>query len=200
LLELSQRLVYWTARHPAWRPNPEWPPEVGCVLYRHRDALVLIDPLVEDWRWLDREVARANGPVVVLLTAPWHLRSTLEVAERYGASVWASATARSRFATPTWLETLPAGFDALPPGGVDEGQVAFFIEPERTLVVAELFLGTEDGLDVRPSPANTDPAGFAASLLKLEALPVERVLVAHGPPVLSGGSEAISDALQRFGV
>jgi glyoxylase-like metal-dependent hydrolase (beta-lactamase superfamily II) len=98
------------------------------------------------------------------------------------------------------LEALPAGIDAFAPGGVDEGQVAFFIEPERTLVVAELFLGTEHGLEVRPSPGNTDTADFAASLLKLEALPVERVLVGHGPPVLSGGGETISDALRRFGV
>jgi glyoxylase-like metal-dependent hydrolase (beta-lactamase superfamily II) len=200
MIELSERLVYWTAAHPAWRPNPEWPREVGCVLYRHRDGLVLIDPLVDDWDWLDGEVARAAAPVVVLLTASWHLRSTPELAERYDASVWASATARSRLKPLTWLDGLPTGIDALTPGGVDEGQVAFFVEPERTLVVAEVFLGTEHGLEVRPSPANNDAAGFAASLLRLETLPVERVLVGHGPPVLSRGSEAIADALRRFGV
>ena len=200
MIELTERLLYWTAPHPAWRPNPEWPPEVGCVLYRHPVALVLIDPLVDDWLWLDGEVTRADTPVVVLLTAPWHLRSTPAVAGRYDASVWASATARSRLETLTWLDGLPAGIDALAPGGVDEGQVAFFIESERTLVVAELFFGTANGLEVRPSPASSDPTGFAASLLELEALPVERVVVGHGTPVLAGGSEAISEALRRFGV
>ena len=200
MIELSERLVYWNAAHPAWRPNPEWPAEVGCVLYRHREALVLIDPLIDDWRWLDGEVARADAPVVVLLTAPWHLCSTAAVADRYDTPAWASAAARPRLEAPTWLEELPCGIEALAPGGLDEGQVAFFIEPERALVVAELFLGTAHGLEVRPSPANADRTGFVTSLLELEALPVERVLVGHGPPVLSGGSEAISDALRRFGV
>jgi glyoxylase-like metal-dependent hydrolase (beta-lactamase superfamily II) len=200
VIELNERLAYWTASHPAWRPNPDWPPEVGCALYRHPNALVLVDPLVESWSWLDEEVARAGVPINVLLTAPWHVRSTAAVSERYEASVWASTAARARLEGLPWLEQLPSGLRCLVPGGVDEGQVAFFIEPERTLVVAELFVGTTQGLEVRPSPTNTDRAGFAESLLELESLPVDRVLVGHGPPVLSRGSEAIADALRRFGV
>jgi hypothetical protein len=81
VVQLSDRLTYWTAAHPNWRPNPEWPKEVGCVAYSTPNDLVLIDPLVRDdlssdvWDWLDGAVEAADGKVAVLLTAPWHERS-----------------------------------------------------------------------------------------------------------------------------
>ncbi len=86
--QLSERLTYWTEPHPNWQPNPEWPEEVGCVIYAAPDALVLIDPLVRDdlspiaWDWLDRAVDEADGNVTVLLTAPRHERSTRDVVDR----------------------------------------------------------------------------------------------------------------------
>jgi hypothetical protein len=43
-------------------------------------------------------------------------------------------------------------------------------------------------------------AAFAASLEQLRALQIERVLVAHGAPVLANGREAIGDALDAFAV
>jgi len=93
---------------------------------------------------------------------------------------------------------LPEGVEAFAPGGVDEGQVAFHVVPEQTLVVAEFFLGTKDGLQVLPSPGTQDIAAFAASLEELRTLPIERVLVAHGPPVLTGGKRAICAAVDAF--
>jgi glyoxylase-like metal-dependent hydrolase (beta-lactamase superfamily II) len=96
------------------------------------------------------------------------------------------------------MRTLPPGVVAFAPDGVDEGQVAFHIVREKTLVVAEFFLGTKSGLHVLPSPGTEDMAAFAASLEHLRNLPIERVLVAHGPPVLAGGKSAISAALNAF--
>jgi glyoxylase-like metal-dependent hydrolase (beta-lactamase superfamily II) len=203
-LELSERLTYWTAPHPQWQPNADWPQEVGCVLYVGTDALVLIDPLIRDdiepnaWAWLDDAAATARLPVVVLLTAPWHERSTRAVVERLGAQVWADPKALQRLAGLPQLETIPAGVAVFAPSGVDEGQVAFLVEDEKTLVVGELFVGAAAGLRLTPSPATTDLNGFVTSLDELRRLPVERVLVSHGDPVLSGGSEAIAAALQGF--
>jgi len=135
----------------------------------------------------------------VLLTAPWHRRSTGEVIARYNARVWASPVARGRLGELPWLESLPQRIEAFVPRGVDEGQVAFFVEPERALVVAEFFSGAGAGLEVCPSPATEDRHEFIASLRELEEMDIERVLVAHGPPVLEGGNEAISAALRACG-
>jgi hypothetical protein len=80
---------------------------------------VLVDPLVEDrlWSWLDGEVALAEGRVVVLLTAPWHLRSTPMVSARYAAPVWAIEAARACLDDLPWLERLPTGIRAFVPRG-----------------------------------------------------------------------------------
>ena len=204
VIRLTERLVYWMEAHPEWRPNPEWPEQVCSVLYSTPDALVLIDPLIRSdldasaWEWLDGMVASKSSPVVVLLTAPWHERSTREVAERYVAEVWVHPSVRERLAGLANLDAVPEGIEVVSPGGVDEGQVAFFIEAERTLVVGEFLLGTATGLRVLPSPASVDMAAFVQSLRELEELPIERVLVAHGPSVLAEGGSAIKAALRSF--
>jgi glyoxylase-like metal-dependent hydrolase (beta-lactamase superfamily II) len=41
-------------------------------------------------------------------------------------------------------------------------------------------------------------AAFAASLDQLRKMAIDRVLVAHGPPVLVGGGEAVAAALDAF--
>ena len=64
--------------------------------------------------------------------------------------------------------------------------------------VAEFFLGTDNGLQVLPSPGTHDRGAFAASLDQLRSLSIERVLVAHGPPVLERGEDAIRAALDAF--
>lgn len=204
-IELSEQLIYWTEPHPSWQPNAEWPEEVGSVLYKDSGALALIDPLIRDdldpraWTWLDEAVAAERSPVIVLLTAPWHERSTRDVLDRYNARVWTAPSARGRIHDLPQLDAIPPAIRVLAPRGVDEGQVAFLLEAEQTLVVAEFFLGTAGGLQVLPSPATRDLREFVESLQDLERLRIERVLVAHGPPVLNGGSGAIAAALRTFG-
>ena len=183
--ELAPGLRYWTAPHPAWQPGRGWDEDVLCVYYEAPDALVLIDPLVPRgdeaafWRALE-----SDRPVRVLLTAPWHRRDADAIAERCGATV-----AR---------HPLPGGVEEFAAGPPDDDQVAFFIRPHRTLVVAEFFTGTEAGLTMAPSPADPEPAALAARLRDLLELPIERVLVSHGPPVLRAGRAAIERALESY--
>jgi glyoxylase-like metal-dependent hydrolase (beta-lactamase superfamily II) len=184
---IADGLWRWTAPHPSWRRGADWPEEVGCVYYEAPDAVVLIDPLIptgeEDafLAHLDRDVQRLGRPVVILLTCDWHRRSTDELAERYGARIGGE---------------LPNGLDESPIRGADERQVAYFIRPHRALVVAEIFMGDgRGGLKLCPSPALTNRDELDASLKELLELPVERVLVAHGEPVLENGRDRMSEAL-----
>jgi hypothetical protein len=184
--ELAPGLWYWTAPHPNWRNWPEWPnvpEEVGCVYYEAPDAAVLIDPLVpagqeeEFLSHLDGDVERLGLSVVILLTAAWHHRSSEELAARYDA----------RIGGP-----LPQGVEELPIEGAPERQVAYFIRPHRALVVAEIFAGEGHGaLSLRPSPALIDRAALDKSVRSLLELPVGRVLLGHGEPVLENGLEAM---------
>jgi glyoxylase-like metal-dependent hydrolase (beta-lactamase superfamily II) len=203
VLEIAPGFWLWSAPHPNWRGAAHWPEDVNCVYYGAPDATVLVDPLVpagaeaKFWNALDRDVERAERPVVILLTAPWHKRSVPIVAERYGATVWAHAAGHDRLFYPAESGPLPAGVETFVPEGLGEGEVAFFFRAHKALFVAEFFMGIDGGLSLRVSPALRDRKAFADSLRGLLDLPVERVIVSHGEPVLLDGGRKIEEALAR---
>lgn len=191
-VRIADGLWRWTAEHPRWE---HWPhheresPEVGCAYYESPDATVLIDPLVPAgeeeafFRHLDADVERRGLPVVILLTAEWHRRSADELAARYGARIGGA---------------LPAGVEEIPIEGADERQVAYFIRPHSALVTCEIFGVDVDGeLYVGRSPALERPGELEVSLERIMELPVERLLVSHGEPVLEDAKGRMAEALAR---
>jgi len=188
---IAEGLWRWTAPHPDWAPGKDWPHDVGCVYYEAPEAVVLIDPLVPAdeeerfWRALDGDVERLARPVAVLLTVRYHQRSAETVAARYGGTVWRREPGRM----------LPAGVDALAVDAADE--TVLWIAEHRALVPGDVLID-EDGL--RLCPASWLPEGRTLDevrqvLAPALELPVERVLVSHGQPVLADGRRALADAL-----
>lgn len=194
---LDDGLWRWTAPHPAWTPDDDWDRIVGCVYHETPDAVVLVDPLVPGdeperdrfFRALDADVARLGLPVVTLTTCPWHVRSAADIATRYDARTIGPEEAATA--------TLPLGVRAAPVPAADE--VVWWFEAARTLVPGDTLLGDGAG-GLRVCPASwLDDGGPLADLVDelrpLLALPVERVLVSHGDPVLSGGNAALARAI-----
>lgn len=189
--ELAPGLWRWTGLHPDWTPEqggPDgWEQEVGCVYCEAPDAVVLVDPLVPPGdeerflRALDRDVERAGKPVHVLVTVHWHARSAEELAERYGAQVGGE---------------LPRGVEGRPAVRFDE--TILWIPEHRALVFGDVVLGADDG-GVRLCPEswleNAGHAELKEALRPLLDLPLERLLVSHGEPVLAGGHAALAQAL-----
>lgn len=179
---IANGLWRWTALHPKWGEN------VGCVYYEAEDATVLIDPLVpagegeEFLRHFDADVERRRLPVVILLTCEWHRRSADELAERYDARIGGEP---------------PDDVEEIAIDGADERQVAYFIRSHRALVVAEIFATDSGELEVRPTPALERPDELEESLDRLMELPVERLLVSHGEPVLDAPKARMAEALAR---
>lgn len=189
--ELGAGLWRWTAQHD------EWGERVGCVYVETAEGVVLVDPLVppqEPERFLeslDRDVARAGGAVDVLLTIFWHARSSRELAERYGARVWAPSRARAaaeRRAGPVTPfrpgGELPGGF--VPFAAARSGEVLLWLPQHRTLLAGDVLVGDEEG-GLRLCPESWLGAATHADLRRalrpLLELPVERLLVSHGAPV-----------------
>lgn len=202
--EIAPRLWRWTGHHEEWRQD------VGCVYYGGSDAVVLIDPLVppeDSERFLaalDRDVERHGRPVHVLVTIYWHARSAREIVERYRGRLWAHGSARAPIDRRTGAVTdvFRAG-DPLP-GGVEAhaargSEVVFWIPEHRALVAGDVILGTGDG-GLRLCPESWSPHGggheqVRDNLRPLLELPVEKVLVSHGAPLLENGHEALARLL-----
>lgn len=195
--EIVPGLWRWTSPHPAWAPGAEpestadWDELVGCVLYECADAVVFIDPLIPAdaasfWEWADRRVDRRRVHVITTLTP--HRRSRREVAARYGAS-----TSRAR-------RNLPAAVRPIVLAGAAE--TMYWLPDVRTLVPGDRILGA-DGGGLRLCPESwlywvrVDLNGLRSLLEPLLGLPIERVLVSHGEPVLEGGNEALRRCLSR---
>jgi glyoxylase-like metal-dependent hydrolase (beta-lactamase superfamily II) len=205
--KIAEGLWRWTAPHPEWTPEADWPRDVACFYYEGWEGIALVDPLVpaDDeerfWKALDLDVERYGMPVAVVLTSAYHERSAWIMHERYRAAVWAPTAAVERLSFPIahafepW-HPLPGGLEALAGDGVQE--VLLWIPEHRALVAGDILLGTGDGVRVCPDswlPDGVTPAALRANLVRALALPTERILVGHGLPVLSGGRAALERAL-----
>jgi len=203
--ELGPGLWRWTGYHE------EWQEDVGSVYCETDDGVVLVDPLVppEDadrfWAALDRDVGRGGGRVHVLVTVFWHTRSAAAMVERYDARVWAPSSGRAAVARRASVvtdafrprERLPGAIEAFRTARTTE--VVYWLPQHRSLVPGDVLLGDEES-GLRLCPESWLPEGkghpeLAASLRPLLELPVERVLVSHGNPVLEGASGALAAAL-----
>jgi glyoxylase-like metal-dependent hydrolase (beta-lactamase superfamily II) len=206
--KIAEGLWRWTAPHPDWTPEADWDREVACFYFEGWEGVCLIDPLVPTddeerfWAALDLDVQKHGLPVAVILTGIWHERSAAVMVERYGARVWAFAPVVPRLSIAGGHafgvgDPLPGGVEALPGDGVDE--VLLWIPPHRALVSGDLLVGVDGGVRVCPDswlPDGVRPADVRANLRRSLDLPVERVLVGHGPSVYTGGRAALDAALQ----
>lgn len=206
--ELAPGLWRWTALHPEWGPGDDWGQEVGCVYVETAASVILIDPLVPGepaaretfLQHLDADVERNGKPVSILLTVHWHERSAAELAERYGAEVWANEGAVGQIESVT-NPFAPA--DVLPGGviGIDAqraGETLLWLPEQHALVAGDVLLGDADGgLRVCPESwlAGITRLELKLALAGLLDLPVELVLVSHGEPVLADGKVALAQAL-----
>jgi len=191
--EIAPGLRCWTAWHD------EWEEEVGSVAVETDDGFVLIDPL-----GTPPELRR---PDHVLVTVYWHARETKDLAAEH---VWASRRSRQP------LESRGIGVtDPFRPGDALPGQirafqtaraaeVVYWLPAQRALVVGDVLLGA--GAKPRPTSEPLRPcperwlgksthADLKESLRPLLELPVERVLVSHGQPILHDGNGALTALL-----
>jgi hypothetical protein len=206
--EIAPGLWRWTAAHPSWKPGAEpgsageWDPNVGCVLTTAAPGhAVFIDPLLPAdaeafWGWCDDAVG--SRFVCVLTTIRFHARSRDTVAARYGGEVVTS------------LRRLPPGVEAFRFREADE--TMFWLPVHHALVPGDRIIGGGDA-DVQLCPDSwleylhehrdeltleTPPrvqADLRTMLRPLLELPVQRILVSHGEPVLTEGAAALERIL-----
>ena len=121
----------------------------------------------------------------VLTTNRWHRRDREQVANRY-----------PRTDGLEW-NTVPPDVKPIPLHGA--GEIVFWLAGPAAIIVGDSLIGTEDGLRLEPESwlagVRVDRRGLARQLRRLLELPIERVLVSHGAPVLHDGRAALAHAI-----
>jgi hypothetical protein len=210
----------WTAPHPIWRTSVE---EVISYGLANDHVLALVDPQLpahDDPRRapllaeLD-QLVHGVRTLELLITIPYHTRSTETLYERYWSTVttriWGHRDVKKRLTRHAPLELIPSA----EPGGAAEiadGMVLAFAigHPRRNetpmyfpalkaVVFGDSVVGTADGLRFWNQRGSTSPSWyrevFAETLRPLLERDIQHVLVTHGTPPEQDGQRALEECL-----
>jgi hypothetical protein len=209
--KLAKHLWRWTARHPEWHPG-EFGSEVASFALRAGRDTVLIDPLLppnpEPVLRLIEDNLRDR--LSILITLPYHVRSSEEIAERFeGTSIWGHEACAKRMADPSRLtvfgpgDELPAGITAHAIGKPRRNETPLHLPSHKALVFGDAVAETGGKLVVWAT-AKIDAKverfhreRFNPTLEPLLELDFDRVLVTHGKPIAKDGRKALRKALKR---
>ena len=211
--QLADRLWRWTARHPEWHPG-EFGSEVVSFALRAGDDTVLIDPLLppEADAVLDLIERELGEHLAVLISVPYHVRSSEEIRDRFRGQVettiWGHPACRKRLADGAGFhafepgDSLPGGASAHRIGKPHRHEMPLFLPSHRALVFGdavaevdgELRVWADKRVDAKVSRFYHER--FNPTLEPLLELDFESVLVTHGQPVLGGGRAALRAALR----
>ncbi len=218
--KIAPGLYRWTAPHPQWRPRTE---EVVSYALSAAGTLAVVDPLLpgaDDARRapllaaLDELVADARR-LDVLITIPYHTRSAESLYERYWRAkptlIWGHANVKKRLTRGAPLELIPrsaAGDSAAIAAGAAlaftigkprRSEYPLYFPEHRAVVFGDAVVGTASGPRVWNQSSGTGVAWyrdvFAPTLQGLAGLPIDHVLVTHGPAVLGEGRRALEECL-----
>jgi Metallo-beta-lactamase superfamily len=193
------------ALHPEWTLEHEgedgYEQSVAWWAVATPGGLVLIDPLIDDWDALDMLVAGESGCAGIVRTCHWHQRSVADVGSRYDVPVWArrDSDGHGRYALDHPLSDRQEIFDRLQIIDVERAdEIALWLPRQRALMFGDAMIRTRAG-ELRVCPESwTQPKGGPARLRSLlgalTELPIEHVLVSHGPAVLGDGRASLRAA------
>jgi len=207
----------WTARHPEWHPGA-FGAEVSSYAARTGDTLILFDPLLPEEpaaregivTWIDQQ---APLQLILAVTITYHVRSVDELYERQRkrrpVSVIGHPRVAHRLGAAADVFTPlapggegPAGIHALAIGNPTRVETPFWLPRHQALVFGDAIVETGEGLRIWDQEPQTEhrlawhQEKLLPSLQPLLELPVERILLTHGEPIVNGARAALRDALQ----
>ena len=214
--KLTEGLWRWSARHPEWHPG-EFGAEVACFAAQAGDTTLLIDPLLpEDEAQKDDVLgtidATLDGRLAILITIPYHVRSSEELWARYRDE--AETTIHGHHGCTKRLKDesafreidpgtpLPGGVTAHAIGKPRRYEMPFHLPSHDALVfgdaVAEtggrLVVWAMDKVDAKVERFYRER--FNPTLEPLLELSWDRALVTHGQPLLANGKQSLRKALR----
>ena len=165
-------------------------------------GIYLIDPIPLAADALGDLAARAKI-VGIILTNENHERAAAQFAERFKAPVYVDAELASVSKMPGTVpmrdESFPAGLTAIRIEGGPAGETALqWADGDGTMVVGDALINFEPhGFALLPAKYCSNLKVMRRSLLKLLDYPFERMLFAHGLPILSHARERLELLLKE---
>jgi hypothetical protein len=201
--KLTDGLWRWTARHPEWHPG-EFGAEVACFAAQAGVTTLLVDPLLppDPDPVLDVIDAAVRDRIAILITVPYHVRSSEELWRRYSGD--AETTIHGHRACSKRLTDmsgfreidpdvpLPAGVTAHTIGKPRRHEMPLHLPSHRALVFGdavvewqgEVRVWATDKVDAKVERFYR--GRFNPTLEPLLELDFDAILPTHGEPVPSG--------------
>jgi hypothetical protein len=211
---LAAGLWRWTARHPEWHPG-EFGSEVASFALQAGPETVLIDPLLppEPQAVLDLIEGELQDRLAILISIPYHVRSSEELRKRFGkqvdTTIWGHPACAKRLQRKTGFhaiepgDELPGGASAYTIGKPRRFETPLLLPSHRALVFGDAVVELDGGLRVwSHESVDKDVTAFYRerfnpTLKPLLELDFDRVLVTHGQPVMKDGKAELKSALRK---
>ncbi len=185
LLRLAPSLWIWQAFDPAVKSD------LFSSAVKTDDGLFLIDPIPLPAALLEEMTAGADVRAV-LVTNGNHPRAAANFARQFGKPILAAAEVLGEFESGA-REAIPpegriaAGVTAISIEGAAAGELAFhFADDGGTIVIGDALINFEPyGFTFLPPKYCADQRAMRRSLRQLLDWPCQRLLFAHGAPIVS---------------
>jgi hypothetical protein len=166
------------------------------------DGIFLIDPIQLEEAAL-AQLLRKDAVAGIILTNSNHLRATDNYLRRFSVPLFAHrdsvSTAPPIHFSETTDEMMIGGeLEVTAIDGAARGEIALYHAANGgTLVIGDALINFEPyGFAFLPEKYCQDPRQMRNSVRKLLRFNAERILFAHGMPILSGASERLQQLLQ----
>jgi len=185
LLQLASTLWLWQAFEPAVKSD------LFASAVKTRHGLFLIDPIPLPAPFLEKMTAGTTLRAILVSNAN-HVRASPDFARRLGRPILAAAEIPDEFESAQ-REAFPADgkiaadVTVIPIEGAAPGEVAFhFADDGGTLVLGDALINFEPyGFTFLPPKYCANQPRMRRSLRQLLDRPCERLLFAHGTPIVS---------------
>ncbi len=195
-LQLAPTLALWQVYDPAVKSD------LFATAAKTEAGFFLVDPISLEPSALHTLIG-SNQVAGILVTNSNHLRAAEAFAEKFAAPVFAAPDVAGEFAPGVARPISDAakigpGVSPIALPGAAPGETAFHFEDDGgTMVVGDALINFEPyGFTFLPAKYCTDEKEMRRSLRRLLDWPFQRLLVAHGTPILSSARARLETLLR----
>ncbi len=196
LLRLSDSIWLWQVYDPTVKSD------LFSTAIQTNARFFLIDPIPLAPSSLE-EMAVPIGAASVLVSNLNHSRAAAEFARQFQAPIFAATAVVGEFSTASVVtladgEKIAAGVSAIAIEGAATGEIAFhFTDNGGTMVIGDALINFEPhGFTLLPAKYCSDQKAMRRSLWRLLDWQFERLLFAHGMPILANARERLENLLR----